>query len=60
MLVLLTGCSVKLDGTKVTGVELVQAINEDRRSIALMSAAMVEIIKRLNKIDPPNKEEVKK
>lgn len=47
--------SPNLEGTGVTPKEIVLAINEDRRSITLLSNSLVEVIKRLNEVAPAEK-----
>lgn len=45
----------QLDGTTLTVQQLVGAINEDRKSITLLSNSFIELIKKYNEIAPPDK-----
>lgn len=53
---LLSGCSTHLHGTTVTPAELVQAVNEDRKSITILAESVQQVIKKLNEIEAERNE----
>lgn len=53
---LLSGCSAHLQGTTVTPAELVQAVNEDRKSITILAESVQQVIKKINELEDEKNE----